>query len=171
MRTAMPPTSVPARIPVGAGDTWLPPPTGVAPFAWVLMRIQVADAHDLGGVRELQRAVRIETMAQTGHRETGWPQVSPVGVETSWAEFFSALDAVLHHNGHPRAEEALVRRFRSIGIGREEPFSARALSPATQEGLQEGYTEAMSILDASRPQLGVPVSGGGARVMDKGIHG
>jgi hypothetical protein len=154
-----------------------PVPEGVqlfrvaTPIAWVLMRIHVRDPDDLEAVRELQRAVRIEPTAQTDHRQTQWPHVSPTGVETSWTGFFSALDAVLRHNGHPRAEEALVRRFRSIGIGREEPFDPKSLSATTQEGLQEGFTEAMYILDASRPQLGVPVSGGWTRVTDKGIHG
>ena len=41
----------------------------------------------------------------------------PPGAEDDALAFFAVLDFVLRTNGHPAGEDALVHRYRAIGVG------------------------------------------------------
>ncbi len=71
---------------------------------------------------------------------------------------------MLRTNGHPDQEDALVYRFRAIGIGGPEPFDPARLDVETRAGIAAGFGDAMKIIASSRAQLGAPTGTGWSRV-------
>ncbi|WKN48450.1 DUF1254 domain-containing protein [Nocardioides sp. Arc9.136] len=140
------------------------------PLAWGLLRVQAAGEEEVRAVRALQDAVVVEPLVRGGEHPH-LPPVTPEGVERDWEEFMTALHAVVDTCGAPVEETALVRRFRTVGVGGEAPFSASALTEAVRAGAAEGFDAAFELLRRSRSQLGRPVGGGWTRVADKGRHG
>ena len=129
-----------------------------SPVTWALMRIQVG-SDDLEEVRALQDAVSLVPLAGP----------SAVTVEPSFGDveddadaFFATLDSALRLQGHRVEETAVVMRFRQLADAHDE--SAR-------RGVERGYREALALLDASRPLLGIRTESGWTRVADKGRHG
>jgi hypothetical protein len=108
-------------------------------------------------------------------------QITPLGAPASMAgappiqtiesaSFFAALDFILRMNGHPDQEDAMVYRFRSLGIGGEGSFDYHSLESEIREGLDAGFRQAVSIVSSSRSQLGIPTGTGWTKV-DKARYG
>jgi hypothetical protein len=171
-------SDAPQRFAVMTTDWQGPTPADVevfrvaTPLMWVLMRIQVFDTGDLPVVHKLQDEVTISTdHAVTTNRS--WPIIHQEEVETSWQSFLSALDTSLRINGHPRTDQSHVQQFRILGISNPDISSSglRELDAAAARGAAQGFSDAMSLLARSRPQLGEPIGSGWTRVLDKGTHG
>jgi hypothetical protein len=131
-----------------------------SPYMWILMRILVRDsAGDVENVRALQDAVQITPTAAVGSGD--FVATPPEAVETDYGSFFEALDFSLRANGHPVHEDAYVYRFRSIGLGCEEPLDVDALDDAVRRGLEAGFADAMDLISGARSDYAEPVGATG----------
>lgn len=135
------------------------------PYTWLLMRVFAQNAEEVSLARSIQDKVRI-TPVESGSQGASSPRLD----ELLPTDFFRALDHVLRTNGAPDQEDALLYRFRSIGIGQPEPFDEARLDPALRAGLEAGFADAMQIIASARSQLGLP-SGTGWTKVDKARYG
>lgn len=135
------------------------------PYAWILMRVFAQREDEVIRAGEIQDRVTITPMAPPSEL-ADFPPLD----ELHAVDFFRALDHVVRTNGVPHQEDALVYRFRAIGIAGKEPFNHSDLDPATQAGMEAGYADAMQIIAASRAQLGLPTGTGWTKV-DKARYG
>ncbi len=129
------------------------------PHAWILMRVFAQTPSEVAVARNVQDGVQITP--QAAPRE-GSAYPAP-DAETPFG-FLKVLDYVLRTNGHPDQEDALVYRFRAIGIGGPEPFDPARLDVETRAGIAAGFGDAMKIIASSRAQLGAPTGTGWSRV-------
>lgn len=129
------------------------------PHAWILMRVFAQKPSEVAEARAVQDAVKITPLNPPKAAE-GLP---PPDAETAGG-FLKVLDHVLRTDGHPDQEDALVYRFRAIGIGGREPFDLARLDAETRAGVAAGFDDAMKIIVASRAQLGMPTGTGWSRV-------
>jgi hypothetical protein len=141
------------------------PPPGVTvfrvatPHVWILMRVFAQTPAEVAVARAVQDGVRITPLA-VGAAAGAYP---PPDAETAFG-FLKVLDQVLRTDGHPDQEDALVYRFRAIGVGGAEPFDPARLDPETRAGIEAGYADAMKVIVASRAQLGASTGTGWSRV-------
>jgi hypothetical protein len=141
------------------------PPAGVTlfrvatPHAWILMRVFAQTPAEVAVARAVQDGVKITPLSD----RKGDDAIPPPEVETA-AGFFKVLDHVLRTDGHPDQEDALIYRFRAIGIGGPEPFDIARLDAETRAGVEAGFDDAMKVIAASRAQLGAPTGTGWNRV-------
>jgi hypothetical protein len=141
------------------------PPAGArlfrvaTPHAWILMRVFAQTPSEVAVARRVQDGVKITPLAPSGDRGA-YP---PPDAETAFG-FFEVLDQVLRTDGHPEQEDALVYRFRAIGIGGPQPFDPARLDAETRAGMEAGFDDAMKVIVASRAQLGAPTGTGWSRV-------
>jgi hypothetical protein len=128
-------------------------------YMWILMRILVtAPGTDVEFVQSLQDRVTITSLVEPA--AAGFVVVTFEEVQTQPVPFFQALDWTLRNNGHPKQEEAYVRRFRSIRLGIDEPFDARGLDPVLRASIEVGFEDAMAVIARSRGQVGSRVPTG-----------
>jgi hypothetical protein len=121
------------------------------PYMWVLFRVFAQRPDEVMTARAIQDSIKI-TRLQPRSTKAGFPAPETDNA----AGFFRVLDHVLRTNGHPDQEDALVYRFRSIGIGGTEKFDAARLDPEIRAGIDAGFADAMNIIKSSRSQLGTP---------------
>jgi hypothetical protein len=129
------------------------------PHAWILMRVFAQKPSEVAEARAVQDAVRITPLTPPGR-----PEAYPPPDAATAGGFLQVLDHVLRTDGHPDQEDALVYRFRMIGVGGREPFDFAMLDPETRAGVTAGFDDAMKIIVASRAQLGAPTGTGWSRV-------
>ena len=84
--------------------------------------------------------------------------------------FLRALDTILRTNGHLPGEEALVSRFRPLGVGGAKAFDPAMFDPAALTAIEAGYKDAVALLNTSKAQLGMPTGSGWMKV-NKGEYG
>jgi hypothetical protein len=149
-----------------APATWTgDPPKGVTlfrvatPHAWILMRVFAQTPSEVAIARGVQDGVKITPMAPA--RSAG---AYPAPDADTALGYLKVLDHVLRTDGHPDQEDALIYRFRAIGIGGPEPFDPGRLDPETRTGIEAGFADAMKIIAASRAQLGATTDSGWTRV-------
>ncbi|MDP3746327.1 MAG: DUF1254 domain-containing protein [Phenylobacterium sp.] len=141
------------------------PPPGVTLFrvatshAWILMRVFAQTPAEVEIARKVQDSVKISPRSLSS-KAADYP---PPDVDTAGG-FFRVLDHVLRTDGHPDQEDALIYRFRMIGIGGPEAFDPARLDAETRAGMEAGFQEAMKMIAASRAQLGAPTGTGWSRV-------
>jgi hypothetical protein len=141
------------------------PPPGVTlfrvatPHAWILMRVFAQTPAEVAIARDVQDSVRITPLSPSS-KTAAYP---PPDGDTAEG-FYRVLDHVVRTNGHPDQEDALVYRFRPIGIGGPEPFDPARLDAETRAGMEAGFHDAMRVITASRSQLGAPTGTGWNRV-------
>jgi hypothetical protein len=135
------------------------------PFVWILMRVFAQYPEEVRLARLVQDTVRINPLGAPASM-AGAPPIQAIEP----ASFFAALDFILRMNGHPDQEDAMVYRFRSLGIGGEAGFDYQSLEPEIREGLDAGFRQALSIVSSSRSQLGIPTGTGWTKV-DKARYG
>lgn len=129
------------------------------PRVWVLMRVFAQKDSEIAAARAIQDAVKITPLATSS---PGGDFPPPVTEEA--LGFFAVLDHVLRTDGHPRQEDALVYRFRQIGIGGPQPFDSARLDHEVRAGMEAGFKDAMAIITASRSQLGTATDTGWNKV-------
>lgn len=141
------------------------PPPGVTlfrvatPHAWILMRVFAQTPAEVAVARRIQDSVKI-TPLRPSDSNGGYP---PPDADTATG-FLKVLDHVLRTDGHPDQEDALVYRFRAIGIGGPDPFDPSRLDAETRAGMEAGFDDGMKVIVASRAQLGAPTGTGWNRV-------
>lgn len=136
------------------------------PIVWVLLRVQVTGPNGVDDADRLRKEFEIRPAAEC----TAIDRIRRVDselVETNWEEFAEALDTVISLAGVPSREEALVARYRVLGIG----AGASSPAPHFQAAAQRGFDQAMDVIQESRSQLGTPLGTGWTKVKDKGVHG
>lgn len=139
------------------------------PFMWILLRIVVDDAADIERATALQDRFLISPAGNafvSRHDRSQFPKPAPGDP----LEFFRILDFVIRTNGYAASEQALVARYRGIGIAAERGFDEVASDPAIREGLIEGHAEAVRLLDSSKRQR-TGWSGGWGYIRDVGRYG
>lgn len=135
------------------------------PFVWILMRVFAQTQEEVKLAREFQDGVRL-TPLHPPTSPTLWPDMNVWDAK----HFFTALDHVLRTNGAPVQEDALVYRFRAIGVGADTVYDHEKLAPAVRAAVEAGFADAMQIISSSRSQLGIP-SGTGWNKVDKARYG
>ena len=136
------------------------------PRVWILMRIFAQNNEEVATACAIQDAVTI-TPLNAAASIVGAPRSDTA--ETVGG-FFRILDHVLRVDGHPDQEDALVYRFRAIGIGGPEPFDIDDLDLETRAGVEAGFADAMEIIAASQSQLGIS-TGTGWNKVEKARYG
>jgi hypothetical protein len=131
-----------------------------SPYMWILMRILVRDTPgDVEAVRALQDTVEITPTADVGGGD--FVGSSPHAVESDSVSFFQALDFSLRANRHPVHEDAYLYRFRSIGLGGDEPLDVDALDDDVRRGLEVGFADSMELIRSARSQYAEPAGATG----------
>ncbi|GAA1103788.1 DUF1254 domain-containing protein [Nocardioides dubius] len=172
------------------GRVWLVAPgwTGAVPTGvqrlrvasehlWALMRIFVRSAGDVADVCSLQDRVVLRPERagacdpQAAGADTHWPAVPPDDDGFDAAGILCALDAVLRHNGHPVQEEALLARFRALGIGAREPLDPEKWSTSVNEAVALGHADARRLIAAAVTARGAPAGNSGWRTLSSGAYG
>lgn len=149
-----------------------PAPEGVevfrvtTPQVWILLRILVGDAADVRAANTLQDHFWLTPQYTTEVATHGWPD----GRFMDAIGFFRILDCTLRTNGHPAQEEALVRRYRGIGLAGPTAFDRVIADPAIRTGLESGYAEARKLIEKSIGQIGRP-AGAWMQPADIGRYG
>ena len=119
-------------------------------FTWIRLRVLVQEKKDdLQVANALQDKFRLTPMNP--------PSLSanfPDGYDQSASGFMRVLDFVLRTCGHPMREDALVSRFRSIGIAGHSRFDDILADQSLRTGIDQGFAEARKVIDASMGQNG-----------------
>jgi len=129
------------------------------PHVWILMRVFAQKPAEVAQARAVQDAVRIAPL-----KPSASTQDHPPPDVASAGGYLKVLDHILRTDGHPDQEDALVYRFRAIGVGGREPFDLASLDPETRAGIAAGFDDAMTVITASRAQLGTPTGSGWSKV-------
>ena len=145
------------------------PPSGVTIYRaatvqlWILMRAFAQTDTEVAAARAFQDSVKIVPPASPSRETISDP--APPAPGTGSTGFLRALDYILRVNGAQPGEEALVARFRPIGVGGELPTDASALA-----AIESGYKQAITLLAGAKSQLGVATGTGWMKV-NKGRYG
>jgi len=120
-------------------------------FLFSIHRTQLFNSGDLDNVKKIQNAYRIEplsaylgTKAPSAAAAIDFPEWKE-GAEFS-VESFNYLDFMLSLVKTPQEEQALMKRFAKIGLGGEDKFDIKKLSPEIQKALAEGAKEGLSAM-------------------------
>ncbi|MDP3673806.1 MAG: DUF1254 domain-containing protein [Novosphingobium sp.] len=119
-----------------------------SPAMWILLRVLVSDASDAKVANALQDRF---VLTPTG---TPSPRTWPDGHDRSAIGFFRILDFVLREAGQPVKEEALVYRYKGIGIAGPRSFDEIIQDEASRVGIERGHAEALALIDSSIVQNG-----------------
>lgn len=139
------------------------------PQLWILMRTFAQSASDVRAARAFQDRVRISPPTADGVKDSNGP-LPPPRPAAGAMTYLSALDYILRVNGLQPGEEALISRFRTLGIMADRPFDAASFTPADREAIEAGYTEALALITRAKSQLGEPTGTGWMKV-NKGVYG
>lgn len=136
------------------------------PHAWILLRILATDKADIAQAVALQDKFQLAPLANTSAAALSYPEPDA----ESALGFFRILDFVVRTNGHPSSEEALIARYRGIGIAGATPFEVAAKDPEIRAGLEAGFAEARQVIKSSLA-LGGRTVNGWRETGDKGRYG
>lgn len=138
------------------------------PYMWILLRVLVDGETDVAAANRLQDGFRLAPVGPAAPAVPDYPD----GRATDALGFFRILDFVLRSNGHPAGEEALVRRYRGIGIdgGRERDFATATADPVIRDALAAGHADATTVIGRTVNQTGWPV-GSWRSGVDAGRYG
>lgn len=135
---------------------------------WILMRVFAQTDREVAAARRFQDDVSIVPRGQAVPVASAAP--TPPAPAPGGAGLLRILDYVLRTDGPLPGEGALVARFRPLGVLADRPFDAGSLDPASRAAIEQGYKDAMALIDTSKTQLGTPTGTGWSRV-DKGKYG
>lgn len=136
------------------------------PHVWILLRILATDKADMARAAALQDQFQLAPLKQAQAAPLSYPAPD---AETALG-FFRILDFVLRTNGHPATEQALVARYRGIGIAGPTAFDVAAADAEIRAGLEAGFAEARQVINSSLAQGGRTVNGW-RETGDKGRYG
>lgn len=131
---------------------------------WILMRAFAQSDSEVAYARTFQDDV---TIIAPDTAATGVAAPAPAPGATG---FLHALDYILRVNGCQPGEEALVSRFRLLGVVAVKPFDAASFDAPSLAAIDKGYNDALSLIAASKSQLGVSTGTGWMKV-NKGAYG
>lgn len=140
---------------------------------WILMRTFAQSDSDVRIARAFQDAVRIIPPAGEGTADSDGAAPPPAPAhppEAGAIGYLRVLDHVLRVNGWQPGEEALVSRFRPLGIMGDRAFDPETLAPDARAAIESGYAEALGMLTRAKSQLGEPTGTGWMKV-NKGVYG
>lgn len=136
------------------------------PFTWILLRVLVQQsAKDLHAANALQDRFRLQPMTD-GAAMADFPD----GHDESAAGFMRILDFVLRNCGYRKDEEALVYRFRTIGVAGNSTVDQVLADDSLKAGIEQGFIEAKAVIKASMGQNGRRV-GAWSEPVDIGRYG
>ncbi|HUD91627.1 DUF1254 domain-containing protein [Sphingobium sp.] len=151
------------------------PPAGVTVYRaattqlWILMRAFAQSDAEVRTARAFQDAVRI--IAPQGDRAAGGHgEATPPPPAAGAIGYLRALDYLVRTNGWQPGEEALVSRFRPLGIMGDRPFNPDRLTPDMRAAIESGYADALAVISHAKSQLGEPTGTGWMKV-NKGVYG
>ena len=151
------------------------PPAGVTVYPaattqlWILMRAFAQSDAEVRTARAFQDGVRIIAPQGDATADSDG-DTSPPPPAPDANGYLRVLDYVLRANGWQPGEEALVSRFRPLGIMGDRPFDLDRLTPATRAAIESGYADALGMLTRAKSQLGEPTGTGWMKV-NKGVYG
>ncbi len=122
------------------------------PLFFIVVRTQLFGTEDLGSVKNLQDAYRIQTLSEYMGGEV-IPRGNTVNVpEWNEGDQFTAasfvyLDALLDMMEPVSEEKELWERFAKIDIGPGKTFDMEAFDPEIQEAVNEGIHEGMTEIE------------------------
>jgi hypothetical protein len=121
-------------------------------FLFSIYRTQLFNTSDLDKVKKIQDGYRIEplstylgTKAPSAAADIDFPKWKE-GAQFS-VESFNYLDFMLTLVKTPQEEQALMERFAKIGLGNEDKFDIKKLSPEIQKALEEGVKEGFAEIE------------------------
>lgn len=139
------------------------------PQLWILMRAFAQSGKEVRAAREFQDTVRIVPRVEPKDQSEGAAPTPPRPAPGA-TSYLEALDHLLRVNGWQPGEEALVARFRPLGILAEKPFGPASFDPVARAAIEAGYAEALDLITKTKSQLGQPTGTGWMKV-DKGVYG
>jgi hypothetical protein len=135
---------------------------------WILMRSFAQSKKDVITARAFQNGVKI--IPPGAAAASAIPSSAAPAPAPGATGFLRVLDYILRVNGALSGEEALVARFRPLGILGTKPFDAAAFDPVALAAIEGGYKDAVALLTTSKVQLGMPTGSGWMKV-NKGEYG
>jgi len=128
----------------------------------VVGRTQLFNPADLDNVKKIQAGYRVRTLSEFFESTKppvapaiNWPRPLPPDEERTSLEFFNQLAFLLQFGLPPhKSEEALRKRFASIGIVPGKRFDVAKLPPATAAAMKAGMADGQQAIDARRAALG-----------------
>jgi len=121
-------------------------------FLFSIHRTQLFNSNDLDKVKKIQSAYRVEplstflgTKAPSAAASIDFPKWQE-GAEFN-AQSFNYLDFMMSLVKTPQEEQALMKRFAKIGLGNEDKFDIKKLSPEIQKALEKGAKEGFAEME------------------------
>ncbi len=136
------------------------------PHVWILLRILATDKADIARAVALQDKFQLTPLGQA----LAVPLRFPLPDAETALGFFRILDFVLRTNSFPVGEQALVARYRGVGIAGTITFDEAARDPVLRAGLEAGFAEAQKVINSSLAQGGRTINGW-RETGDKGRYG
>lgn len=136
-----------------------------ASMMWILLRVLATDGQDMKQANALQDQFVLKAYSPVTSNSR-----YPDGRDTSAAGFFRILDFVLRESGYPAQEAGLVHRFEGLGIAGRRPLDNALADQATRKGMEQGYLEALDLINSSIVQNGRRV-GTWSEPVDVGRYG
>ncbi|MFV8816139.1 DUF1254 domain-containing protein [Haliea sp. E17] len=137
------------------------------PYAWILMRVLVDNSAELPEVRRLQDRFTIEAVgARPAPAASHFPSPDWQNPE----DFLAIMDFVVREVGYPASEEALVYRYRGLGVGGDESPESVWQDPARRRGIEAGFADADQVIERSTAQTGKK-TGNWTEALDLGRYG
>lgn len=121
------------------------------PQVWALMRIYVKanTPEELAIVHHLQDSVTFENQYEISAADKLKWLVPPINEQgLNGTSVLSILDTIIRKNGYPIQEEALLARFRTLGIGNDTPLQETDWSAKDRELIEESYHRALAAIEA-----------------------
>jgi hypothetical protein len=122
------------------------------PFLFSIHRTQLFNPSEINNVAKIQDGYLVEplstylgTKAPSAASAIDFPERKE-GAEFS-AQSFDYLDFMLTLVKTPQEEQALMKRFAKIGLGNEDKFDIKKLSPEIQKAIEEGVKEGFSEME------------------------
>jgi len=135
---------------------------------WILMRVFAQTDREVAAARHFQDNVSI--VPKAGAAPALATTLTPPAPASGAAGLLRVLDFILRTDGPLPGEQALVATFRPLDVLNDQPFDFASLDPASRGAVEQGYRDAMTLIDTSKTQLGKPTGTGWSRV-DKGKYG
>lgn len=137
------------------------------PQLWILMRVFAQSEPEVRIARAFQDNVRIIPKAGTAQAQS---RAAPPAPAAGVIGYLRALDYLLRVNGCQPGEEALVSRFRRLGVLADRPFEPASLDAAALAAIEDGYKDALAVITGAKAQLGELTATGWMKV-NKGEYG
>ena len=135
---------------------------------WVLMRAFAQTDKEVAYARHFQDSVTITPPTASATQASA--DIAPPAPAPGAKGFLRVLDYILRTNGCQLGEDALVSRFRPLGVLGDRSADPSTLDATSRAAIESGYTSAVAVIAASKSQLGVSTGTGWMKV-NKGEYG